>query len=502
MKKTLRFVLAAVLAVTFTVSGLGETTAKAAGSQAKVVDEPGMFQPGGTLTMNPGDLINLRFVAVQNGVDIFLTGSVEWSSSDERIVSAEFFENGQNSIVRIRALAEGTADIICTTKGGATAKMEVLVKDTSPRLTVKARGTSVAYASKWRTLVGIDGTYEWVAKKKILKRINEIRSEACKKGYPNPENPKKKLTANDYAPMKWSSDLEWIAQIRAAEATVRKDHDRPNGRTCFSVTHNGIMSSDECLAWNYSGIMKGIEQWYEEKDDWVKQNKKRETGHYESLITPENTYMGISGFAPASGGSRGIAGEFVSEAGAIHSVFQDIKETVYNDNYIDRDEKYYDDSSYNDGLDSDMPFLQIPTIPDNPDGLDSLEDLYRLYGIKTLEEYAKLADAGKLKLKLPEKQSDLKGRVIQMVEVVSTRVGEPKIDAPKSIKKGKKQQIFVTRTAFDVPSVVLDAKWKSSDPSVISIKTDGTITAKKAGKATITAAFQTYTLRATIRVTK
>ena len=131
-----------------------------------------------------------------------------------------------------------------------------------------------------------------------------------------------------------------------------------------------------------------------------------------------------------------------------------------------------------------------------------MEDLYRLYGIKALEEYVKLADEGKLKLKLPEKQSDLKGRVIQMVEVVSTRVGEPKIDAPKSIKKGKKQQIFVTRTAFDVPSVVLDAKWKSSDPSVISIKTDGTITAKKAGKATITAAFQTYTLRATIRVTK
>lgn len=152
---------------------------------------------------------------------------------------------------------------------------------------------------------------------------------------------------------------------------------------------------------------------------------------------------------------------------------------MYKDNYIDRDEKYYDDSGYNDGLENDVIFMQIPLLPDNPDGLDSLEDLERLYGFQSLEEYAKLADAGELKLRLPQEQSDLKGRVIQMVEVISTRVGKPKIDAPKSIKQGKKKQIFVTREAYNVPTVVLDARWTSSKPSVISIKKDGTITAKK-----------------------
>lgn len=502
MKKLFQIMAAAVLSLSLAVSGFGGTV-EAAGQETTVIDEPGMFQPGGKLVMNSGDTINLRFgILLYGSTDYMITGNYAWSSSDERILSVELFENGENSIARTKALAVGTADIICTDKKGASVKMSVTVQDTAPRLTVKARATSVRYASKWRTLVGVDGTYEKVAKKKILKRINEIRYEACKKHYPVPGDPKKKLSADDYVPIKWSSDLEWIAQIRAAEATVRQDHDRPNGRECFSVTHNGVMASAENLAWNYDGIMRGIEQWYEEKDDWAKQHKGSVTGHYESMIDPANVYMGISGFAPASGGWRGIAGEFVSEANVIDSIFKDIRETVYRDNYIDRDEKYYDESSYNDGLGNDALVMQIPLIPDNPDGLDSLEDLKRLYGFQSLEEYAKLADAGKLKLKLPQKQSDLKGRVIQMVEVISTRVGKPKIDAPKTIKKGKKKQIFVMREAYDVPTVVLDAQWKSSKPSVISINKDGTITAKKTGEATITAKFKTYTLKAKIRVTK
>lgn len=502
MKKSVRFMAAAVLVFALTAAQLPRTAVTAAGKEAAVIEELGMFQPGGKLTMNVGDMINLRFGLRESGMDYFLTDKMGWASSDGQILSVELFKNGQNSIARTKALAVGTADIICTGENGTSAKMTVTVQDTSPRLTIKARGTSVRYASKWRTLVGIDGSYERVAKKKILNRINEIRREACKKKYPVPGNPNKKLSADDYVPIKWSSDLEWIAQIRAAEATVRQEHDRPNGRECFSVTHNGVMASAENLAWNYDGLMKGIEQWYEEKNDWVKQNQGSVTGHYESMIDPANVYVGIAGFAPTSGGWRGIAGEFVTEAHVIDSIYKDVRETVYRDNYIDRDEKYYDNSSYNDGLDNDELFMQIPLLADNPDGLDSLEDLERLYGFQSLEEYAKLADAGKLKLKLPEKQSDLKGRVIQMVEVISTRVGKPKIDAPKSIKKGKKKQLFVTREAYDVPSVVLDARWSSSNPSVLSIKKDGTITAKKAGKATVTAKFRTYTLKATIRVTK
>lgn len=467
------------------------------------MDTPlGMFEPDGKLTMNPGDLINLRSFADQEGSSYLATGSFEWSSSNNDVVSVELFRNGQNTIVRTMAISEGTADIIRRSKDGSTAAMNVTVKDTSPHLTIDARATSVKYASKWRTLVGVEGTYERTAKEKILKRINEIRYEACKKRYPVPDDPEKKLKASDYVPIKWSSDLEWIAQIRAAESTVRQEHDRPNGRNCFSVTHNGIKPTGECLAWNYSGIMEGIEQWYEEKDDWVKQNTGNETGHYTAMIDPSIDYVGIGGFVKESGGWHGIAGEFVSKEDAIYSIMLDVRETVYRDNFIDRDEKYYDDSLYNDGLYTDYPILQLPDIPDNPDGLDNLEDLERLYGVKTLEEFAQRANAGTLELNLPEEQSDLKGQTIQMIEVISTRLGKAKIDVPKNIKKGTKKQIFVNRPAYNVPAVVLDARWSSSDESIISITEDGTITALKPGKATITAEFGEKTVKKAINVIK
>ena len=49
-----------------------------------------------------------------------------------------------------------------------------------------ARPTDIDTADSGNILVGISGTYEYVSKTKILKRINEIRKEACTKGYINP----------------------------------------------------------------------------------------------------------------------------------------------------------------------------------------------------------------------------------------------------------------------------------------------------------------------------
>ncbi len=80
--------------------------------------------------------------------------------------------------------------------------------------------------------------------------------------------------------MKWSSNLEWIAQLRAAECTVYESHTRPNNQSCFSIRHRNEQSWAENLAWNYSGLMAGIEQWYGEKNDWVNQDTSKVTGHY------------------------------------------------------------------------------------------------------------------------------------------------------------------------------------------------------------------------------
>lgn len=153
------------------------------------------------------------------------------------------------------------------------------------------RNTDVTAASSDNTWVSVEGTFYSNTKTEILNRVNAIRKEACKEGVTNPSTGKA-LTMADYVPIKWSSDLEWIAQTRAAEATVKESHTRPNGTDCFSVQHNGVNSWGEVLAWNYSGMMHGIEQWYEEKGDWVK-NTGAVTGHYTSMINPENLYIGL-----------------------------------------------------------------------------------------------------------------------------------------------------------------------------------------------------------------
>lgn len=171
------------------------------------------------------------------------------------------------------------------------------------------RPADVEKAGDGNVLVGVSGSYERVSKEKILKRINQIRKEACTKGYINPSTGEK-LKSSDYVPIKWSANLEWIAQLRAAECTVNEDHTRPNGASCFSVTYQGEQSWAENLAWNYSGLMDGIEQWYGEKEDWVSQNSSAVTGHYTSLINPEYQFIGLGSFVRDSGGWYGISAEF------------------------------------------------------------------------------------------------------------------------------------------------------------------------------------------------
>lgn len=170
------------------------------------------------------------------------------------------------------------------------------------------RNTDVTVAAPGNTLISVEGTFYSNTKTEILNRINAIRKEACTEGVTNPSTGEA-LTTADYVPIKWSSDLEWIAQTRAAEATVSEGHTRPNGKSCFAISHNGVKSWAEVLAWNYSGMMEGIEQWYGEKEDWVN-NTGAVTGHYTSMINPENTYIGLGCFLLKEGGWYAVAGEF------------------------------------------------------------------------------------------------------------------------------------------------------------------------------------------------
>ncbi len=165
-------------------------------------------------------------------------------------------------------------------------------------------------------LVAAEGDYNGSASV-ALARINEIRKEACDEGIQDPRDKtgSTNLTASDYVPIRWSSSLEYIARIRAAEASLLIGHERPNGNPdrCFSViAPDGQQSWGENLAWNWMNTMvSGVEQWYEEKADWVNQTQEAVTGHYTSMIDPDNLYVGLACFTSPFGVYRNtVSGEF------------------------------------------------------------------------------------------------------------------------------------------------------------------------------------------------
>ena len=134
--------------------------------------------------------------------------------------------------------------------------------------------------------------------------------------YGNPTT--EKLTVSDYKPIKWSSALEYIARIRAAEATVVLAHERPNDEDFFTstLTSNGQKSYSENLAWNGGkSMLSGIEQWYKEKSDWVNKTGKT-TGHYTSMINPDYNYVAVATFYnPDAAYKNATSAEFSHKTG-------------------------------------------------------------------------------------------------------------------------------------------------------------------------------------------
>ena len=102
--------------------------------------------------------------------------------------------------------------------------------------------TDVTTPSEGCVFLGLKGRYvSDVAG--ALARINEIRLEACREGVDNPDNPGTPLTMDDYLPIKWSSGMEYIARIRAAEAAVSEDHARLADKSIWFASPSGVRSS-------------------------------------------------------------------------------------------------------------------------------------------------------------------------------------------------------------------------------------------------------------------
>ena len=151
--------------------------------------------------------------------------------------------------------------------------------------------SEVTQAAPGNVIVGIKGEFETPNKDAILHEINRIRKEATDQG----------LT-DRYVPIKWSTDLEKTALVRATEASFTVGHHRlTNKKIPTAFSENSLYAGiGESLAWNYSGIDEAIQQWYSEKADFVKKKNGVATtgqvGHYESLINPKYTHMGIAAF--------------------------------------------------------------------------------------------------------------------------------------------------------------------------------------------------------------
>lgn len=144
--------------------------------------------------------------------------------------------------------------------------------------------------------INIQGTYHTETADKIINKINQIRKEACDNGYMIPGG-STALKPSDYKPVSWSEDMEAIARQRAAEAAIYRSHNRPNATEWNDLTSsNNIKANAECLAWNYTGLMAGIEQWYGEKEAYVNGDRTDQTGHYAILIDPKITHFSVACF--------------------------------------------------------------------------------------------------------------------------------------------------------------------------------------------------------------
>ena len=112
-----------------------------------------------------------------------------------------------------------------------------------------------------------------------------------------------------------------------------------------------------------------------------------------------------------------------------------------------------------------------------------------------------------------QSQSKVKGKYVQTMEVSKKNVQKLSLSAPSSIKVKKTKTLSVSckvaypgimgGTNTTNAKILKGVTWSSSKPSVLSINSKGKITAKKAGKATISAKVKGMkTLKKTIKVTK
>ena len=199
--------------------------------------------------------------------------------------------------------------------------------------------TNVSEASSGNVLVGVPGTFYSTDENEMLALMNEVRKEAYDENLEYPKGSGKYLGVDyPYVPLKWSSQCEQIARIRAAEVCLLAGHSRPGGGSTF-LELNSFKSNGEVIAWNKS-VLNGIRNkeddndsgsWYAEKQYFIDKDIPQNSsdyvqGHYIAMINPDNKYVGISGFKGSYGfgylnSYLNIIGEFTTTSSSLDQTF-------------------------------------------------------------------------------------------------------------------------------------------------------------------------------------
>ena len=180
-----------------------------------------------------------------------------------------------------------------TLNRGKSMKHKKLLLGCLSALTLFTVGTYANTTTAFAEETTVSGKYISDSKEAIINRINEIRKEAYEEGL-----------VDRYVPIKWSTALEKIAEIRSVEASVLLAHSRPNGEgDPFSIVKDNVRSYGENLAWNRTGVLEGIEYFYGEKAAYVKSKVNHQPlevgeqiGHYWNLIRPDFTHTALVAF--------------------------------------------------------------------------------------------------------------------------------------------------------------------------------------------------------------
>lgn len=300
---------------------------------------------------------------------------------------------------------------------------------------IEVRECEKTKAAAGNIIVELEGMDYTSDMQEMLDRINQVRKEACESGeVPDPRDKNKplsqmrKLSVEDYVPLKMGVNCTKVAQIRAAEGSLKFSHTRPVGEYDNRRTYGvdllldmGALKAGENLAWK-TIKSSDLDQWIKEKNDWIAQveDPSKPTGHYATLVNPNYSFMGISTFNPEN--DTYIKG-WSCTAGAFAAVDTEV------DNYASQKSEKV------------IQKIEIPA-----------------------------ADVTSI---------DIVGDVIQ--KVGDSKAFKPYVSAElTSVELGKSNNVY------DMP-VCDGISWSSSDPSVLKIDSNGITTAMKAGTAMITA---------------